>query len=558
MKFYWTLSFLAAASSVTAQSPWRGASQRLTKAFSDRADARQFQQPKERAATVAPLPPTRFLTDATKKFAVNGSTIPDVQFDVGESYAGLLPISNNTEEKSSLFYWFFPTANPEHQTKEEITIWLNGGPGCSSLLGLLKETGPFLWQSGTPGPQPNPWSWHLLTNVIYVEQPVGVGFTKGTPSITNEDELAAQFMGFWRNFVDLFGLHGWKVYIVAESYGGFYGPYIASNFIDANDADHFNVAGLMVYDGIFFDDNLQMSVPAQSYINRYKELFALDDVVKARVDSVANECGFTYYYNQYLMFPPAGPQPYLTPGLDLLPDGTVVVNETCYDLWDYITDEVYVKNPCFNIYSITDHCPTPFNPLGYMPYFNRDDVKKAINAPDGVTWNLCNNNVFNTTDGHDTSPPSGLKQLPYVIDKTQNVILAQGSLDWILVTEGVLLGIQNMTWGGEMGFQSQPQDPFYVPLYGFYPYDVGYWGHNLPSGSGVQGTVHTERGLTLVAMQLAGHEGPQYLGAAAFRQLEKLLGRVQALNGTEPFTLPALRSIPQLQEPLGKGIVTIF
>ncbi|PTB63449.1 serine carboxypeptidase [Trichoderma citrinoviride] len=534
MKPQWALYILAAASSGTAQSSWQGASKRLSKAFSHRPEARQAQAPKERASTTLPLlPTTRFLTEATQKFAVNGSTIPDVLFDIGESYAGLLPFSNNTDDKRSLFYWFFPTANPEHQAKEEVTIWLNGGPGCSSLLGLLKENGPFLWQSGTPGPQPNPWSWHLLTNIVYVEQPVGVGFSQGMPSITNEDELAAQFMGFWRNFVDLFGLHGWKVYIVAESYGGFYGPYIASNFIDANDTDHFNVAGLMVYDGIFFDDNLQMNIPAQSYIDRYKELFALDDAVRARVDSVANECGFTYYYNQYLMFPPAGPQPYFTPGVSMLPDGTVVVNETCYDLWDYITDEVYIKNPCFNIYSITDHCPTPLNPLGYMPYFNRDDVKKAINAPDAVTWKLCNQQVFNTTDGHDTSPPSGLKELPHVIDKTQNVILAQGSLDWILVTEGVLLGIQNMTWGGQMGFQNQP--------------------HLL-----LQGTVHTERGLTLVAMQLAGHEGPQYLGAAAFRQLEKLLGRVQALNSTEPFTLPALRDIPQLQEPLGKGIVAIF
>lgn len=67
---------------------------------------------------------------------MNGSTIPDVPLDVGESYAGLLPISNNTEEKSSLFYWFFPTANPEHQTKEEITIWLNGGV-CPLVLPSL-------------------------------------------------------------------------------------------------------------------------------------------------------------------------------------------------------------------------------------------------------------------------------------------------------------------------------------------------------------------------------------------------------------------------------------
>jgi Carboxypeptidase C (cathepsin A) len=57
-----------------------------------------------------------------------------------------------------------------------------------------------------------------LTNIIYVEQPVGTGFTTGTPTITNEEELAAQFMGFWKNFIDTFGMHDYKVYISGESY----------------------------------------------------------------------------------------------------------------------------------------------------------------------------------------------------------------------------------------------------------------------------------------------------------------------------------------------------
>jgi carboxypeptidase D len=58
---------------------------------------------------------------------VNGTGIPDVDFDVGESYAGLLPISSNAKEESKLWFWFFPTKNPA--AGEEILIWLNGGPG---------------------------------------------------------------------------------------------------------------------------------------------------------------------------------------------------------------------------------------------------------------------------------------------------------------------------------------------------------------------------------------------------------------------------------------------
>lgn len=83
---------------------------------------------------------------------MNGSRIPEVDFDIGESYAGLLPISDAKDDPSRLYFWFFPSSNPN--ANNEITIWLNGGPGASSLEGLLQENGPFLWQYGTFRPVP--------------------------------------------------------------------------------------------------------------------------------------------------------------------------------------------------------------------------------------------------------------------------------------------------------------------------------------------------------------------------------------------------------------------
>ena len=60
-------------------------------------------------------------------FAVDGTKIPDVSFDVGESYAGLLPISNKTDEQDNLYFWFFPSVSEEAKNKKEIVIWLNVG-----------------------------------------------------------------------------------------------------------------------------------------------------------------------------------------------------------------------------------------------------------------------------------------------------------------------------------------------------------------------------------------------------------------------------------------------
>lgn len=156
-----------------------------------------------------------YLNEKSKPFAVNGTNFPLLDFDIGESYAGLLPISSQANETRKLFFWFFPSKNPA--STDEIAIWLNGGPGCSSLSGLLLENGPFLWQDGTFRPVQNPYSFSKLTNYVWIEQPVGVGYTTGEPNLLDEIDLARQFKGFWKNFVDTFALENRKIYLVSLS-----------------------------------------------------------------------------------------------------------------------------------------------------------------------------------------------------------------------------------------------------------------------------------------------------------------------------------------------------
>ncbi|RFU30803.1 hypothetical protein B7463_g5546, partial [Scytalidium lignicola] len=203
----------------------------------------------------SPYQGSPYLSSNTKQFVVNSTGIPDIPFDIGESYAGLLPISDVWNETRKLYFWFFPSGNVN--ATDEIAIWFNGGPGCSSLTGLIHENGPFLWQTGTQGFTPNTYAWRNLTNIVYVEQPVGVGFTQGTPDISNEVELGQQFIGFWKNFVNTFRLENRKVYITGESYSGYYIPYVADAFINAKDKVHYNLQGISINDPILGDNTVQ-------------------------------------------------------------------------------------------------------------------------------------------------------------------------------------------------------------------------------------------------------------------------------------------------------------
>lgn len=411
-----------------------------------------------------------------------------------------------------------------------------------------------------PKPKPNPFSWHLLTNVVWVEQPVGAGFSTGNVTLTNEDELAEQFLGFWKNFMKTFAMQGWKVYITGESYGGIYEPFIANHMISADDKDYYDMSGMLIYDGIMFDDEVQGNIPSYEYVKHHRDLLPYADPAREKMKHTADKCGFTDFIEKYWQYPPSGPMPHLTPGLKMFPNGSrQYEDQDCasffYDVWM----ESLKVNPCFNIYNIMDRCPERDDVLsGDDRYFDRTDVKKAINAPVDRVWKQCRT-VF--VEPGDQSGPTGPKVLPRVINKTKNVILAHGSFDYILTADGMLMGLQNMTWGCNLGLQKRPSAPFYVPYYGYNSvenyFDDPLYAKELPAGWGVLGTTHEERGLTVVLTQLAGHEGPEYLPAAAWRILEKLLGRVDNLSEKSSFSYPPIANFTQPAGELGNGTFVI-
>ncbi|KAF2667834.1 serine carboxypeptidase [Microthyrium microscopicum] len=493
----------------------RDASARLSQAPAQ--PALPFQRIQSRSAD------SKYLNNVTSAFVVNGSAVPDVTWDLGESYAGLLPISGAANETRKLFFWFFPSTNPD--AGDEITIWLNGGPGCSSLSGLLTENGPFTWEAGTLDPVPNTYSWTNLTNMLWIEQPVGVGFSQGVPDITNEYELALEFIGFYKQFFDAFELHGSDTYVTGESYGGYYVPYIADAFLSHADDEYYKLKGIAINDPIIGDGNLQQEVVIAPYVDYWQNVFYLNSTFIDEMHARADQCGYTDFMNTYFKFPPPGPIP------SVPQNGT----EDYCDILDFAYDAILDVNPCFNIYHISETCPHPwavlgivnegdYSPPGEVVYFNRTDVKKAINAPLDTNWEQCTeNNVF-AGNGSDLSNGPALNGvLAGVIEKTNNVIIGSGNLDFLLNTNGTLFAIQNMTWNGLQGLQEYPGQQFYVEegpefnggsLGGFG--NLGLWGE--------------ERGLTFYQIQLSGHELPGYAPSAAYKVVQKLLGHIDGLG----------------------------
>jgi carboxypeptidase D len=227
------------------------------------------------------------------------------------------------------------------------------------------------------------------------------------------------------------------------------------------------------------------------------------------------------------------------------------------DVFDDIFSAIFKINACFDIYQVGQLCPIPWDVLGipfsafYLPvgfdqvYFNRTDVKEVIHAPLDSDWVICSEQPVFVNDT-DLSLPSGLTGGPLqrVIEKTNNVIVGHGALDMVLILNGSLLILQNLTWNGAQGFSQPPVQPFYVP----YAADAV---AGSIAGAGIFGGWVTERGLTFCSVDMSGHEIPEYQPSAAYRHVEFLLGRIANLSEVSGFTTQP--KYPQSQQPLGLG-----
>nr|BAX09101.1 serine carboxypeptidase [Cryptomeria japonica] len=154
----------------------------------------------------------------------------DVSFN---QYAGYVTINAD----KALFYYFVE-ADTDRPTSRPLALWLTGGPGCSSLgFGALEEHGPFRPKGDIL--VKDLYSWNKETNVLYVESPIGVGFSysNNTKDYQNfndaqaaEDNLAF-ILNWYKKFPEFKDV---DFYITGESYAGHYVPQLTALVLDYN------------------------------------------------------------------------------------------------------------------------------------------------------------------------------------------------------------------------------------------------------------------------------------------------------------------------------------
>lgn len=151
----------------------------------------------------------------------SGLGIDDVKQQVG-----YLDVDSNKH----FFYWSFESRNDPKT--DPIVLWLNGGPGCSSLTGLFFELGPSSVKSDGKSTKFNPYSWNSNATVVFLDQPLNVGYSYGegvSDTVAAGKDVYAFLALFFKTFPEYADL---DFHIAGESYAGHYIPIFAKEILE--------------------------------------------------------------------------------------------------------------------------------------------------------------------------------------------------------------------------------------------------------------------------------------------------------------------------------------
>uniref|UniRef100_H2Y6L0 Carboxypeptidase n=1 Tax=Ciona savignyi TaxID=51511 RepID=H2Y6L0_CIOSA len=167
------------------------------------------------------------------------TSLPGLDSEVGfKQYSDYITVGDTNEKR--LFYWYMESQSDP--ATDPLVLWLNGGPGCSSMSGVLGEIGPFYVRPNiTLGI--NKYSWNRVVNLLFVDSPAGIGFSKSgvhncsTGDVQTTRDLFTFLIKFFESFPHLKSHDFW---ITGESYAGHYIPNLAQWIVQHNTAKDFS------------------------------------------------------------------------------------------------------------------------------------------------------------------------------------------------------------------------------------------------------------------------------------------------------------------------------
>lgn len=345
-------------------------------------------------------------------------------------YSGFF--TTNAAATNHMFWWFFPKPG------KPLLIWLQGGPGGSSMFGLFAEMGPFNANAKLELVKREAGAWTDEYAMLFIDNPVGAGFSFTTTDAgycTDTKEcVASNLHALLQKFYGVFPeLLSTELFITGESYGGHYVPAISAYIHRQNaaggPAPRIPLAGMAIGDGWIDPVNMIGGYPEMIY-----NLGLCDENEKAVI------------------------QDYSDRSVALIKQGEML---SAFSVWDeFLNGDVWpYANYFHNITGLNDYdnylntnAPAEFN--YYAPYLNQPAVRAALHVgnatfprdPDTCEKHLLADFMVSFVD-----------ELALMLNSTAphyKVLVYSGQLDVIIgapLTERFLPGV---AWRGQAAYKA--------------------------------------------------------------------------------------------------------
>ncbi|XP_045447719.1 retinoid-inducible serine carboxypeptidase-like [Melitaea cinxia] len=360
-----------------------------------------------------------------------------------------------------MFYWLFhTTANVANYTERPLIVWLQGGPGGSSTgIGNFDILGPLDLSL-----QERNYTWVKNFNVLFVDNPVGTGFSYVDDLqylTTTNDEIALDFVELMRGFYrDNPEFEGVPLYIYGQSYGGKMAIDMGIRIREAESANtiNSNLRGIAM-------GNAWIS-PIDATLTWGPQLLAAGLVDQAGFEEIqrhAREAERLFNIGQFVA----------STNQWAATQQAVFRSTTRVDFYNILTKMPAFQPDTFqDAYSfardimVRDGLQTTIDSIASerqqltLDQLMNTIVKQWLGIPEHVVWSSSSSPVFNTLRGDFMKPVT--ESIEKLLNET-DIILSKynGNLDLICNTPGQLLWVDRLQWPGAEGYKNAPRMPIW-------------------------------------------------------------------------------------------------